>query len=84
MFLRGFDEEGREVACLSFDEDPVQEDGLPDSAQADHQKALGGETVTKPVERDLRILDQRVAPHQFGWRRACAGRIRVGSTIQLY
>ena len=81
--LRRFDQHGRETARLGVEEDPVQEDGLPDATEADHQEALGGESIQEPVERDLGVLDQRVAPHEFGWRRACSRCVRVRSSIHL-
>jgi hypothetical protein len=55
----------------------VEKDCFPDATQSVEDKAPGGLTGAKALERNPEVFDLAVAPDQTRRARASAGRVRV-------
>jgi hypothetical protein len=59
----------------------IEQHGLADAAQADHQHALGRQAATHTLDGHAHRFSQLVATRQFGRRRSSARGERVANGV---
>jgi hypothetical protein len=45
----------------------IEQDGFPNSAETDHEDALGRTTRPDPLDRDANLLAKSVSASKLGW-----------------